>query len=417
MSRSPSVEIELRAAGIPAAEVNAFRPRLREALRRLAGTPRVGFLEVVSRRDLLSEISRYVGRAPRGVTDIVQLGIGGSSLGAQAILRALPPSVGSPRMHLPDNVDPVGFGDLLERLDPRRTLVHVVSKSGGTLETRAQLEALRTAWGHRFDASRLVVTTGPKGELRDLAERVGAPTLTFPDEVPGRYSVFTASGLLLPSLAGIPIGRLLTGARRMERHCLDDGWGGPAARLAVLHFLHDTVHRRPIHVEMIYADALLPLGAWFSQIWAESLGKRGRGPTPVVARGTTDQHSQLQLYIGGPDDKLYTLVRLRRFRRRVRIDRRADPPYLAGRDLGEVMDAEAWGTAEALREKGRPLIDIVLPRLTAEGLGELLLLQQLQTALAGSLYEVDPFTQPGVEAGKRAALRILKAHASSRRRR
>ena len=183
--------------------------------------------------------------------------------------------------------------------------------------------------------------------------------------------------------------------------------GGPAGQLAALHFIQDRKEGRPIHVELIYSDSLLLVGDWFRQLWAESLGKQQRGPTPVIARGTTDQHSQLQLYMEGPDDKFYTFLRLDRYRSRVRISKRATPEVIGGRDLGEVFDAEARGTQHALVEKGRPLIEIRLRRLSPEAIGELLLLQQLQTALAGALYQVDPFTQPGVEAGKRAALEIL----------
>ena len=193
----------------------------------------------------------------------------------------------------------------------------------------------------------------------------------------------------------------------MESRCRRDPLAGPAGRLAATQFLHER-RGRPIHVEMIYADALLPLGDWFRQIWAESLGKGGKGATPVVARGATDQHSQLQLYVAGPDDKLYTLVLVDKLRAGRRITRRTESPVLHGRDLGEILRAEAQGTREALLEANRPLIELHLPRITPEIVGELLLMQQYQTALAGALYGVNPFDQPGVESGKQATLRLLK---------
>ncbi len=409
MSRASGIRVNTRGAKIPGSEIDRLAPRLRAARAALLGPPESGCLRVLSAGDMHAEIRSVVRAAPARIRDIVQLGIGGSSLGAQALLAALRTDPRrSPRVHLPDNVDPEGFGRLLEQLDPRRTLVHVVSKSGDTLETQAQLAALRHAFGRRFAAARqLVVTTGASGPLRDLAKREGAKMLTFPDDVAGRYSVFTASGLLLPALCGVPVGRIVAGARVMAVRCRRDRLAGPAGRLAAIHYLHDVKHSRPIHVEMIYSDALLPVGEWFRQIWAESLGKEGRGPTPLVARGTTDQHSQIQLYAQGPDDKLYTLIRVERFRRKVRLGAKGAPAHLAGRELGEVMAAEALGTRDALRERGRPLIEIRMPTITPEVVGELLLMQQLQTALAGGLYGVDPFTQPGVDAGKRAALRIL----------
>ena len=413
-----AIEVRLERGGAERNELTRHAVALTGALAALDRSPGGGFLRVVHRRQVLREIQGYVRKRPARMTDVVQLGIGGSSLGAQALCAALlhpryneQARKGQLRFHFPENVDPESFGALLEVLNPATTLVHVVSKSGSTLETAAQLYALLEAFrasGRRFSLQRnFVATTGAKGALRDFADAEGIPTLAFPDDVAGRYSVFTASGLLVPALCGVPVGRVLAGARAMEARCRDDAMAGPAGRLAALHHYHDTERNRRIHVELIYSDALQLCGAWFRQIWAESLGKQGRGPTPVIARGTTDQHSQIQLYVEGPDDKLYTLIRVARSRRSVRIGRGAKPGVLSGRPMAAVFDAEARGTAEALLAEGRPLVEITLPRVTPDSVGELMMLQQLQTALAGALYRVDPFTQPGVEAGKQAALRLL----------
>lgn len=390
-------------------------PELTAALEALEAGPRGAFLALPGRRDLLRAIGRFCRDHADGFTDVVQIGIGGSSLGARALCEALRPPVrdaSARRSHFPDNVDPDSFGALLERLHPRRTLVHVVSQSGGTLETLAQLHALLEAFSRRgrgFSPRRgFAVTTGPRGPLRDFAREERVPVLEFPEQVAGRYSVFTASGLLTPALLGLPVGRVLAGARRMLARCPADARGGPAGRLAALFFEHERRHRRPIHVDFVYADALRGAAEWFAQLWAESLGKAGRGPTPVVARGTTDQHSQLQLYVEGPDDKVYTLIRVERFRIAVRIGRGAPLP-LAGRPLARVLDAEARGTRESLLGRNRPLVELTLPSLAPEPIGELLMMRQLQTALAGALYGVDPFNQPGVEAGKVAALRFLSS--------
>ncbi len=418
------LRLNLEHAAADRAELTRRAASLRDALSALDVGPGGEFMRVTARRDLLREIRSWVRDRSASATDVVQLGIGGSSLGGQALCAALLPPRHNERarrptlrFHFPDNVDPDGFGALLEQLDPGRTLVHVVSKSGGTLETAAQLWALLHAFersGKRFNPRRnIVVTTGPKGLLREFAEEEGIPILTFPDDVAGRYSVFTASGLLVPALCGVPINRVLAGARQMEERCRNDVVVGPAGRLAALHFAHDQLHGRVIHVDLIYSDALHLTGEWFAQLWAESLGKKGTGPTPVVARGATDQHSQLQLYIEGPDDKLYTFLRVERARTNVRIGRRARPDVIAGRSLASVFDAEARGTEYSLVESGRPVIEIRLPRLTPETLGQLLMMRLLQTALAGALYRVDPFVQPGVEAGKLAALRVLSSGSPS----
>ncbi len=391
---------------------------LRTGLSSMASSDRGGFLRLAGRTDLMREIRAFCRQGTGSWTDVVQLGIGGSSLGAQALCAALLPARHNEfagrdelRFHFPDNVDPESFGSLLDALDPRRTLVHVVSKSGGTLETLAQLHALLESFregGSRISFRRnFVVTTGPKGPLRDLAEKEGIPILSFPDDVAGRFSVFTASGLLVPALCGVPVARVLAGARRMEERCRADSMVGPAGRLAALHYEHDFAHQRSIHVDFVYADALELSSRWFAQLWAESLGQGGRGPTPVVARGTTDQHSQLQLYTEGPDDKLYTVIQVERFRDRVKVARSARPREIAGRQLADILAAEAEGTVEALCARERPLVELRLARITPELVGELLFMRQLQTALAGSLYRVNPFDQPGVEAGKVAAMRIL----------
>ncbi len=410
-----SLQVDLRRSGLKAAELQRHAPELRSARRALYTDPDGEFLRVPHQRELLREIRRVCGARPAAATDVVQLGIGGSSLGAQALCRALLPArhnervrPGGLRCHFPDNVDPEGFAALLETLDPARTLVHVVSKSGSTLETLAQLGALRAQFGKRVPLENFIVTTQPGSPLHEYAHKEGfSHVLRFPEHVAGRFSVFTASGLLVPALCGVAVGQVLAGARALEARCRRDPLVGPAGRLAAIHFTHDTRFGRAIHVEMIYADAVLSIGEWFRQLWAESLGKGGRGPTPVTARGATDQHSQIQLYVDGPDDKLYTLVRVDRLRKRSSVSRRAEPPLIRGRDLGEIFAAEAAGTREALLAAGRPLVELRLPGIRADVVGELLLLQQYQTALAGALYGVRPFDQPGVEAGKRATLRLL----------
>ena len=410
--------VDLAQARIPEAELAAHAGPLPMRLAELDASPDGEFLRLPHRTDLVRQIAAVKRALPAGIRDVVQLGIGGSSLGGQVLCAALLPPrhnerVGAKglRFHFPDNVDPDTFGALLDSLDPRKTLVHVVSKSGGTIETAAQMHAVLEAWRRARRAPAIdrhfVVTTGAKSSLRAFAEREALPILDFPEPVAGRFSVFTASGLFVPALCGVPVARVLAGARALEARIRADGGSGDAGRLAALHWLHDQKQGRPIHVELIYGDALVPCGDWFRQIWAESLGKQGRGPTPVVARGTADQHSQIQLFVDGPDDKLYTVVRAGKPRARVRLGKRAELGLLRGRDLGELFAAEAQGTIEALVQKGRPVVELRLPRVTPEGVGELLMLQEIQTALAATLYGVYAFDQPGVEAGKIAAVRIL----------
>jgi glucose-6-phosphate isomerase len=314
----------------------------------------------------------------------------------------------------------------LARIDPRRVLVNVISKSGGTAETMAQYLVVR-AWLEEAlgDAAfrHLVFTTDPaRGALRELATREGIATLDVPPSIGGRFSVLSPVGLLPAALVGIDIAGLLAGARRaIERAEADDLLQNPAALYAALHWAADTDVGARIHVLMPYTDRLREFAEWYRQLWAESLGKRtdreGRtvhtGATPVAAVGATDQHSQVQLFMEGPFDKVITFVRLERFGEDLVIPSRggtspegdpglpSDLAYLPGHSLGELLNAEYEATSAALAEMGRMSCTLHLPELTPEVLGEAIMFYQLATGYAGVWYGIDPFDQPGVEHGKR----------------
>jgi glucose-6-phosphate isomerase len=299
----------------------------------------------------------------------------------------------------------------------------VISKSGGTAETMAQYLVVR-AWLEDAlgdAASRHVVfTTDPsRGALREIAARDGIATLDVPPDVGGRFSVLSPVGLLPAALAGIDVERLVAGARRaLERAEADDLLRNPAALYAALHWAADSDLGARIHVLMPYTDRLRDFAEWYRQLWAESLGKRvdreGRtvhtGPTPLAAVGATDQHSQVQLFMEGPFDKVITFIRVERFAEDVPIpapapgtgsDLPPDLAYLPGHTLAELLDAEYQATATALAEMGRMSCTLQVPELTPESLGEAIMFFQLATGYAGVWYGVDPFDQPGVELGKR----------------
>jgi glucose-6-phosphate isomerase len=264
-------------------------------------------------------------------------------------------------------------------------------------------------------------TTDPKkGDLLTLARRLGIPTLAVPENVGGRFSMLTPVGLLPAAFLGLDVAALIDGARLMRRHC----WTAPAEKNvgtlgAVLLYLLATRRRRSIQVLMPYADALVHLADWYRQLWAESLGKRldrrGRkvetGQTPLTSLGATDQHSQVQLYMEGPHDKVVTFLEVKRFRKDVAIAKLysdlASLGYLGGRSLGELLSAEKQGTEIALTGAGRPNFTYVLPTIDEHVLGQLIYLFEFQTALSGELYGINAFDQPGVEAGKVAAFALM----------
>ncbi len=434
MENGRDLHLELGAALAPPLrpEHGVSREEVRDGLPSLAGViPQLlsdarpsGFLAALARPHLLREIAATAKRVrAAGFTDVVHVGIGGSALGAETLLRALGHPFrnqladrvrGGPRVHFVDNVDPDTLGALLELLGRRKTLLHVVSKSGGTVETAAGFQVLRGALTNaKTLRERCIVTTG-QGALRELAESERIPILEFPDDVGGRFSVFTASGLLTPAIAGVDVGAVVRGAKRFAARVqsapLDRN---PAALAAVVANQMASRHNKPIHVLMPYGDALEPLARWAVQLLGESLGKRTRsagrsvGPTPLPARGATDQHSQVQLFVEGPADKLVVFVRVARTRRRVAIPGGAPAAYLRGVELGRLLRAELDGTRVALAAAGRPSITWELPRLTGDALGQLFLAFMLQTAHQGALYDIDAYDQPGVEAGKLAAFALM----------
>ncbi|HEX5634312.1 MAG TPA: hypothetical protein VFX50_13825, partial [Gemmatimonadales bacterium] len=262
----------------------------------------------------------------------------------------------------------------------------------------------------------LVFTTDPaRGALREIAAREGIATLDVPPDVGGRFSVLSPVGLLPAALVGIDIAALIAGAQRAIARAEEPSLRrNPAALYAGLHWAADAGLGARVHALMPYSDRLKDFAEWYRQLWAESLGKRVdrrgaevfAGPTPVAAVGATDQHSQVQLFMEGPHDKVITLVRLGRHGEEdVRIPGRADLPadvaYLAGHTLGELLNAECDATAGALARMGRMHCTLQVPELTEEAMGELLMFFQLATGYAGVWYGVNPFDQPGVELGKR----------------
>ncbi|MCX7847625.1 MAG: glucose-6-phosphate isomerase [bacterium] len=359
--------------------------------------------------------------------NFVVIGIGGSALGAIALHSSCNPpfynlmpreSRGNrPRLFIPDNIDPVLISNLLATLDPARTIVNVVAKSGSTAETMANFLVVQ-AWLQRAVGSawtkHVVITTDPeKGALRALARERGLRALEIPPDVGGRFSVLTPVGLLPAAVEGIEIKALLRGARDMLERCGGSEWRhDPAFMNAAIHYLYDVRKQIRIHVMMPYAQGLRDVADWFRQLWAESLGKRVNrrgevvqcGPTPVNALGATDQHSQVQLYVEGPVDKLFTFIHVDQFSVQTSIPAGfSDDPafsYLSGQSLNKLLHAEEFATRAALTKAGRPHVAIALPAINPYYVGQLLMFLELQTAYAGELYDINAFDQPGVEQGK-----------------
>jgi len=422
----------LGGAGVDPARLEGdLAARFREAHRDVEGRREggeMGFFRLPAARSELHEIQEVADGFGQWFETVVVLGIGGSSLGTVTLREALLGpfwNLGTdeerdhyPRLFVLENADPATVSDLLKRLDLRRTLFNVVSKSGSTAETMAQFmvvsQALAEAVGEEKVRGHLLFTTDPEeGVLRKMAREQGIPALSVPPNVGGRFSVLSAVGLLPAAVVGIDVEALLDGAAAMEARCRTPIlMENPAGMLATLLHSAHVEDGKPIHVIMPYSDRLRALGWWFQQLWAESLGKahnrRGErvevGPTPLPALGATDQHSQVQLFMEGPRDKVVVFIAVEDPGEVVTIPRRYEEfpslAYLGGHSLAELLDAERRATAEALRREGRPSLTLEIPRVDAASMGELLMLFQIATVFAGALYGVDPLDQPGVELGK-----------------
>ncbi len=361
--------------------------------------------------------------------DVVVLGIGGSSLGGitlstalQHPFRALQKNGVGARLHFVDNVDGDVLAGLMEVLDPKRTLVNVISKSGTTTETMAAYLAFKD-WLIKFVGEawpkHIVATTDPtRGVLRPMATRYGLAALPVPQNVGGRFSVFCPVGTFPAAMAGIDVDALLRGAARANAEFAQPTAQNPALQFALANILF-AARGKSMTVMMPYSTRLRFLSDWFAQLWAESLGKRVNkknevvhtGTTPIKTTGTTDQHSQVQLYTEGPNDKLFTFVRLENSDHKLTMPNseptEPDMNYLAGQEFQRLMNAEQAATANALRVAGRPNLTWTLPKLNAENLAYLMQHLMLATAVVGEIWGIDTFDQPGVEAGKKFTYALM----------
>jgi glucose-6-phosphate isomerase len=367
-------------------------------------------------------VLRFARARRASTTDVLLVGIGGSSRGAQALAACRPAKGlgrrGRPRLHVLDTVDPQRARDLLDVLPPRTTTLVATSKAGTTLETVAGLLVaerwLERAVGAGGARSRTAYVCGEEpNPLRARAEERGVATFAVPAGVGGRFSVLTAVGLLPAALLGIDPRAVLDGADAVaSRARSSDPSANPALALALAH--HAAVEaRRDVVVALPYADALQPWALWWEQLVAESLGKRAGdgayGVTPLPGVGPSDQHSLLQLLMEGPDRALVVFVEAAdRARQALSVPRApAALGAAGGRRLGALLAAEREATEMALAEAGRPSLTVRLPDSRPRSLGALLFLYEVAVLWWGRLAGVDPFGQPGVERTKvltRAAL-------------
>ena len=416
--------------GVAAHNLDAMLERAEVALDWLRARHADGglpLLRLPAERDDLAGVEAAARDLRENATDIVFLGTGGSSLGGQALLQLVGHNVAGigalrpgPRLHFLDNLDPQTFAETLAKLPLPTTKFVAISKSGGTgetlMQTMAALDAVRAA-GLEAQIPKLFLglsepsKSGRLNGLRHLLETFGTPMLDHHTGVGGRFSVLTNVGLLPAAIAGLDIAAIRAGAAKALAPVLD---GTPAIEVpsalgAALSIALSPA--KPITVLMPYADRLWSFANWFVQLWGESLGKDGKGTTPVAALGPVDQHSQLQLFIAGPRDKLFTILTVdakgKGPKMPADLARLCGEQDLAGKTIGDLVAAQGRATAETLAKNGCPVRTMHVDRIDEAAIGELLMHFMLETIIAAQMLGIDAFDQPAVEEGKILAKRYV----------
>jgi glucose-6-phosphate isomerase len=391
--------------GISDKELKELAPKMKDLTRRMNEERKAGkglgklmkFRELPYDEDMVDAVHKQVEELRDRCEVLVVLGIGGSALGNIALQNALNPYTYNlmsdrtrpgPQLFVLDNVDPDQIKSVVELVTPKlkKTIVNVISKSGETAETASQFilfrDLLESKLGKKYKDNIIATTDPAGGTLRDICNREGYRTLEVPEGVGGRFSVLSAVGLFSAAMCGIDTDALLAGAADMDKRCKEtDLLKNPAAMIAGLHYLLNK-KGKSISVMMPYSTSLYSLGDWFRQLWAESLGKQtslhGKevyaGQTPVKALGTTDQHSQVQLYREGPNDKLITFLEVERFNQKLAIpNKMKDVPalsYLANSNFQTLINSEKLATEYALLESQRPTMTVLFPSISPEAVGQ-----------------------------------------------
>ncbi len=371
-------------------------------------------------------VKEYAAMVQNQFDNILVLGIGGSALGGMALCEALLKPYWNllsneqrnnlPKIFFLDNIDPDQINGLLDILDLKKTLVNVITKSGSTAETMSQFmivkSRLEAELGDEYRKNVVATTDKNAGILRQISNEEGYKTFVVPDDVGGRFSVFSAVGLLPFALVGIDIEELIQGVKDMDLALKNtDIRHNIAAQNALIHYLMDTKKGKNLSVMMPYSSKLKYISDWYVQLWAESLGKNkdndgnsvNIGPTPIKALGATDQHSQIQLYNEGPNDKLINFIRVKQFDTTLEIPKIFEFTgigYLGGKTINDLINAEAESTKVALIDYQRPNVTLTIDRVCPYDLGQLIYMLEVQTAIAGELYNINTFNQPGVEQAK-----------------
>jgi len=419
--------------GLSEEEFTSFNSQF-EHYKQLILSRNQGFLDLGEQPENIQKINDYSKTVEGKFSDIVILGIGGSMLGPITILDALVRNQKLPKVHCLDNIDPVLIAEIAHKIDLKKTLFLVQTKSGETPETLAQYLYFRDLL-QKADLdvkNHFVFITDPhKGYLRKVATAENIPTFDIPENVGGRFSVLTPVGLLIAALVGLDISQLLEGARDAKIKYFDKN-DFCAYKLAVSQFILN-LKGKNITVLMPYSSQLKTMATWYTQLLSESTGKKFNldkqevytGLTPLPALGVTDQHSQLQLFQEGPNNKFIVFLEVENFDTTIQIPTENDSlntnqtmgqdsnsdslAIFNSKSFNQLLKAELEGTKASLTESLRPNISLRINKINEYNLGEIFMFLQISVAFLGELLQIDTYNQPGVERSKILAKQNLLA--------
>ena len=393
----------------------------------------VGFTNLHLNTTGIEHTKKICNEAISWADTLVVVGIGGSSLGNKCVHMALNQNCGyfkgkgarrSKRVFILDNLCSSDVATLLSNLDMNKSLFNIISKSGTTMESIANFLVIYNQVQKQkksdFHKHFIFTTTDGKGDLYNFSKETGITLLEIPENVGGRYSVLSPVGLFSALFAGLNIDELIEGSRFASEYCWEKSLEkNPAAVAALLYYLYFQIKVKNTNVFWAYSSALEGLCQWFCQLWAESLGKiqiKGNnkthiGQTPLSVIGPRDQHSLWQLFVVGPDDKFYSLLKIRHYPADMLIT--GDVPHydsfatLQGSSMNNVVVSEQRAIEFVLAQRGRPYVSYEIETINEFQLGQLLYLLEFITALTGIMLEINPFDQPGVEDGKKMTYALL----------
>ncbi|MFO1243440.1 MAG: hypothetical protein U1E36_09660 [Rickettsiales bacterium] len=389
------------------------KKRLQKDLQEIAQSGEGGFVKLPADTDALKKTMAAAADLRSRFKHLVVVGTGGSSLGGQALRPLSTNAKTEYSVEFLDNVDPHTTSRLLENLAFEKTGFAFVSKSGNTLETMSQmivlLEALTKKVGEENIKKHCVtITEPPASPMRTLSEKFGIPIVTHAP-VGGRFSVLSAVGMFPAAFLGLDCEAFHKGASAVLQQGLDD-LESPLFSGADFQNQHHNAGRTA-HVLMTYNDRLGAFGEWFRQLVAESLGKEGKGITPIPARGTVDQHSILQLFEEGENDKIFTFILADYDGKGALISEKlakeAKFDLIAGKHMGDIMAAFQNGTVGTLVKTGKAVRIIHIDKTDEYTMGALFMHFMLETSLTAKLLGINAYNQPGVEGSKILAKEYL----------